>query len=140
MRDVESRITSSGSTTCNRIGLVVLHRTDDAGRNVTITAPDQSRTERAFPTDISPHQPFLDIAAMSWERDGTALGLEFSGDIFETEDQRNWTDASFKTYSTPLSRPFPVTVRAGDRVHQGIRLTAAPGRQKLFPRNPHPTC
>lgn len=109
----------------NRIGLVVLHRTDDAGRIVTVTAPDQSRTERAFPTDISPHQPFLDIAAMSWERDGAAFRLEFSGDIFETEDQRNWTDASFKTYSTPLSRPFPVTVRAGDRVHQSVRLTAA---------------
>lgn len=122
----------------NRIGLVVLHRLDDAGRNVTITAPDQSRTERAFPTDISPHQPFMDIAAMSWERDGTAFGLEFSGDIFETEDQRNWTDASFKTYSTPLSRPFPVTVRAGDRVHQSIRLTAAPAGQAAEAPCPEP--
>jgi hypothetical protein len=110
----------------NRIGLVVLHRPDDAGRNVTITAPDQTRTSSAFPTDISPHQPFINIAAMGWERDGTAFGLAFSGDIFETEDQRNWTDASFKTYSTPLSRPFPVTVHAGDRVHQSVRLTAAP--------------
>lgn len=110
----------------NRIGLVVLHRPDDAGRRVTVSAPDQTRTESAFPTDISPHQPFLNIAEVAWDRDGTAFGLEFSGDIFETEDQRNWTDASFKTYSTPLSRPFPVTVHAGDRVHQSIRLTAAP--------------
>lgn len=122
----------------NRIGLVVLHRPDDAGRNVTITAPDQSRTERAFPVDISPHQPFVNIAAMSWERDGTAFGLEFSGDIFETEDQRSWTDASFKTYSTPLSRPFPVTVHAGDRVQQGIRLTAAPTVHAAEAPSPEP--
>ena len=120
--------TAPGDFRSNRIGLVVLHRPDDAGRSVTVTAPDQRRTGGAFPTDISPHQPFLNIAAMSWERDGTAFGLEFTGDTFETEDQRNWTDASFKTYSTPLSRPFPVAVHAGDRVHQSIRLTAAPAQ------------
>jgi hypothetical protein len=121
--------TAPGDFRSNRIGLVVLHRPDDAGRSVTITAPDETRTSGAFPTDISPHQPFMDIAAMSWERDGTGFGLEFSGDTFETEDQRNWTDASFKTYGTPLSRPFPVTAHAGDRVHQSIRLTAAPTNQ-----------
>jgi hypothetical protein len=110
----------------NRIGLVVLHRPDDAGRRVTVSAPAGSRAESAFPADISPHQPFLDIAAMAWERDGSAFTLTFSGDVFETEDQRNWTDASFKTYSTPLSRPFPVTVRERDRVQQSIRLTAEP--------------
>ena len=133
--------TAPGDFRSNRIGLVVLHRPDDAGRSVTVTAPDQTRTGGAFPTDISPHQPFLNIAAMSWERDGTAFGLEFTGDTFETEDQRNWTDASFKTYSTPLSRPFPVAVHAGDRVHQSIRLTAAPAQpaaadmwQKPLPR------
>lgn len=123
-----------GDFRSNRIGLVVLHRPDDAGRSVTITSPDQTRAERAFPTDISPHQPFMNIAAMSWERDGTAFELEFSGDTFETEDQRNWTDASFKTYSTPLSRPFPVAVHAGDRVHQSIRLTAEPANHAAVPQ------
>ena len=39
------------------------------------------------------------------------------------EDQRNWTDASFKTYCTPLARPFPVPVQAGDRVDQRVALT-----------------
>ena len=127
-----------GDFRSNRIGLVVLHRPDDAGRDVTVTGPDQTLTEGAFPTEISPHQPFMNIAAMRWERDGTAFGLEFSGDTFETEDQRNWTDASFKTYSTPLSRPFPVTVRAGDRVHQSIRLTAALGDQTAKDPSPEP--
>lgn len=108
----------------NRIGLVVLHRPDDAGRPVTVTSPDGNRTEAAFPTHISAHQPFKDIAALDWERDHVAYRLDFDGDVFETEDQRNWTDASFKTYSTPLSQPFPVTHRAGDTVRQSARLSA----------------
>jgi hypothetical protein len=56
---------------------------------------------------------------------GTAFRLSFIGDVFETEDQRNWTDASFKTYSTPLSRPFPVSVAAGTVVRQSVLLEAA---------------
>ncbi|PNH78173.1 hypothetical protein [Arthrobacter sp. AFG20] len=108
----------------NRIGLVVLHHPDDAGRPITVTSPSGNRTKAAFPTHISAHQPFKDIAALDWERDNVAFRLDFDGDVFETEDQRNWTDASFKTYSTPLSKPFPVTHRAGDTVRQSIRLSA----------------
>lgn len=126
----ELRVTFDGIATqdfrSNRIGLVVLHRPDDAGRGMAITSPDHAETPGAFPADISPHQPFVDIAAMSWERDGTAFRLDFSGDVFETEDQRNWTDASFKTYSTPLSRPFPVSIHTGQQIHQSVRLSAAP--------------
>jgi D-apionolactonase len=109
---------------CNRVGLVVLHRPDDAGRPVTVTSPGGSTADAAFPAHISPHQPFKNIMALDWERDGVAYRLDFEGDVFETEDQRNWTDASFKTYSTPLSEPFPVTHRAGDTVRQSIRLSA----------------
>lgn len=109
----------------NRIGLVVLHPPGAAGRPVTVTHPDGSATPAQFPAEISPHQPFLDIAALEWADGGTAFTLSFTGDVFETEDQRNWTDASFKTYSTPLSRPFPVSVAAGDVVRQGLRLQAA---------------
>jgi hypothetical protein len=29
------------------------------------------------------------------------------GDTYETEDQRNWTDASYKTYVRPLPCPGP---------------------------------
>ena len=45
------------------------------------------------------------------------------GDTFETEDQRNWTDASFKTYCTPLGLPYPVTVAEGTRIVQSVTLT-----------------
>ena len=109
---------------CNRVGLVVLHRPDDAGRPVTVTSPGGSTTDTAFPAHINPHQPFKNIMALDWERDSVGYRLDFEGDVFETEDQRNWTDASFKTYSTPLSEPFPVTHRAGDTVRQSVRLSA----------------
>ncbi|MCG2622902.1 hypothetical protein LVY72_13440 [Arthrobacter sp. I2-34] len=112
----------------NRIGLVVLHPPGDAGRAVTVIGTDGSAVPAHFPVEISPHQPFLDIAALEWADAGTVFTLSFTGDVFETEDQRNWTDASFKTYSTPLSRPFPVSVGAGDLVRQGLRLQAAAGR------------
>jgi hypothetical protein len=48
--------------------------------------------------------------------------MDFYGDIFETEDQRNWTDSSFKTYSTPLSVPYPVVVEKGTKISQCIIL------------------
>ena len=35
------------------------------------------------------------------------------GDTFEMEDQRNWTDASYKTYVRPLALPWPYTLAGG---------------------------
>lgn len=111
----------------NRAGLVVLHRPDDAGTRVDVRHSDGSVEHGRWPTTISPHQPFRDIAGFAWERDGLRATLDLSGDVFENEDQRNWTDASFKTYSTPLARPFPVQQSAGATVHQEARLAVAAG-------------
>ena len=123
----------------NRIGLVVLHPASEAGREVAVRHTDGSVTRGRWPEGISPHQPFSDIAGFAWTRDEVAAELTLSGDVFENEDQRNWTDASFKTYSTPLDRPFPVPVAAGDRVRQHARLritdSAASPRSKLQGRD-----
>ncbi len=72
---------------------------------------------------ISPHQPFKNIAAMQWRvSDGCKIRLEFKGDIFETEDHRNWTDNNFKTYCTPLTDPHPVIMNEGDEVYQKVSV------------------
>ena len=42
---------------------------------------------------------------------GGSLLFEFEGDLWETEDHRNWTDANFKTYSTPISLGPPGAAR-----------------------------
>jgi hypothetical protein len=49
--------------------------------------------------------------------------MGFEGEVFEMEDQRNWTDGSFKTYCTPLALPRPVWVEAGAVIEQSVRLS-----------------
>lgn len=104
----------------NRTGLVLLHPPQLAGAGLTVTHSDGVEEDTAFPTAISPHQPVFDIAGLAWEHGGRSVKLNFSGDVFEMEDQRNWTDASFKTYSRPLARPFPYHIRQGERVQQSV--------------------
>ncbi len=109
----------------NRIGYCVLHPIlECAGRPCIVEKPDGSRETSRFPQQVAPHQPFRDIRAMSHEvAPGITAEVRFSGDVFETEDQRNWTDASYKTYSTPLDLPFPVEVKAGTVISQSVRLS-----------------
>lgn len=54
----------------------------------------------------------------------TQLLLDFAGAQFETEDQRNWTDASFKTYGPPVDQQEPRWHEAGSVVRQTVRITA----------------
>ncbi len=80
-----------------------------------------------FPDLISPHQPFKQIQQVQHRINNKFEAIvHFAGDEFEMEDQRNWTDASFKTYCTPLDLPFPVNVPAGTEIAQSITLTVHP--------------
>jgi D-apionolactonase len=128
--------TADGTITCtmdgvarstfwrNRIGFCVLHPIDAcAGHSCTVEHSDGTLERGLFPRLIAPHQPFKDIAAITHEvAPGVQAALRFVGDIFEMEDQRNWSDASFKTYSTPLDLPFPVEVARGTRITQSVTL------------------
>lgn len=126
--EVAARVEATSRFRRNRLGLIVLHPPQLAGRSFAVDHPDGSATTTVFPEHISPHQPARDIAALSWLAgagdDGPAVDsvVRFSGDVFEMEDQRNWTDASFKTYSTPLSIPFPVELEPGTVVEQTVEL------------------
>ena len=124
-----------------RIGLVVLHPAGVAGTPLEVTAPDGSTTRAAFPTTVAPHQPAVGIAGLAWRTGDVACALRLEGDTFEMEDQRNWTDASFKTYSTPLALPYPVRVEAGERIRQSMTLTCtcAPGAATTGPTRPGAT-
>ncbi|MGA1836660.1 hypothetical protein VD659_06975 [Herbiconiux sp. 11R-BC] len=106
----------------NRVGLVVLHPPSVAGEVLEVTAPDGAESRIRFPRALAPHQPARNIAGLRWTSDGVRSELFFAGDVFEMEDQRNWTDASFKSYSTPLELPFPVLLEVGDRVAQSVSL------------------
>ncbi len=108
----------------NRIGFCILHPMACAGVACTVQHIDGSREEGMFPVHIAPHQPFLDFEAITHEvLPGVRAEVRLGGDTFEMEDQRNWTDASYKTYSTPLRLPYPVKVRQGERIAQSFTLT-----------------
>lgn len=66
-----------------------------------------------------------------------AADLSFAGDEFEIEDQRNWTDDSFKAYSRfPPVTEAPERMAVGTRLRQTISVSAsvpsaAPGRRRV---------
>jgi hypothetical protein len=127
----------------NRLGFCVLHPMDLAGTAVEIAHADGSTERSVFPRQIAPQNPFVDVVRLQHAVSrGVDVAIRFDGDVFETEDQRNWIDASFKTFCTPLSRPFPVEVRAGERITQRItielmgdqppRISAKPAEQGVM--------
>jgi len=108
----------------NRLGFCVLHPIREcAGRACRVTHPDGSVTDGVFPKYISPHQPFLEMTGIDHEiQPGVWAEVIFTGDIFEMEDQRNWTDGSYKTYCTPLRLGFPHEIKAGTWITQSVTL------------------
>jgi len=108
----------------NRIGFCILHPIEPCAGNPCTIGKVNGQSERGvFPKYISPNQPFMDLKSLSHQvAPGVTAEVSFEGDVFETEDQRNWTDASYKTYCTPLSLPFPVEVPAGTTVSQAVTI------------------
>jgi D-apionolactonase len=118
----------------NRIGFCVLHPMDCAGAPVQIEHDEGTMEDSAFPVLIAPQvvkdghpwpvAPFDHLRALSHQvLPDIWAEVRFTGDVFEMEDQRNWTDASFKTYCTPLSLPFPAEITAGTVIDQSVRLS-----------------
>jgi D-apionolactonase len=66
----------------------------------------------------------MDIRSLSHEvTPGTWVTCTMTGDTFEMEDQRNWTDASYKTYVRPLALPWPYTLKQGEPITQAVTLS-----------------
>ena len=116
--------TSRSGFDTNRTGFVVLHSLlATRGRAVCVTHPHGKIEETRFPDLVSPHQPFFDITALEYTTAaGHRLRLRFEGEIFEIEDQRNWTDASYKTYCRPLRLPYPYRIGPSARVEQSVQV------------------
>jgi hypothetical protein len=108
--------------TTNRLGFCLLHPAHLAGAGLRIEHGDGSSENACFPELIEPWQPFTDIKALIHEQGGLRVACRLEGDSFEMEDQRNWSDASYKTYIRPLARPWPYVVPAGSTDHQTVRV------------------
>ena len=121
---VEAEGRATGAFETNRAGFTVLHPIEGvAGAPARVTHADGGIEDGAFPALIEPWQPFMDIAALEHRANGFAVRTAFSGDIFEMEDQRQWGDASFKTYNRPLALPWPYEIADGETLSQSVEIS-----------------
>jgi D-apionolactonase len=111
----------------NRTGFVVLHPIDGvAGAPCMIEHVDGTIEETRFPLLIDPVQPMTALRAITHEfLSGLKVCCRMEGDTFEMEDQRNWTDASYKTYVRPLASPWPYVIVKGETIEQTVTLTVS---------------
>lgn len=109
----------------NRCGFCILHPIVGlAGSPVTVEHVDGARAETRLPDLIEPWQPFKDMRAITHQVEpGVSAECRMEGDIFEMEDQRNWSDASYKTYVRPLALPWPYRIEAGEEIRQRVVVT-----------------
>lgn len=107
----------------NRTGFTVLHPAAVAGCPVSVGHADGTTRAAQFPLLIDPWQPFMDIVSLEHDRAGLRVRCDLAGDTFEMEDQRQWGDASYKTYNRPLALPWPYDLTPSDPLAQSVRVT-----------------
>lgn len=117
--------TPDGDFSTNRCGFNILHPiTGVAGEPARVEHVDGTVEDARFPAEIDPAQPFLQMREITHTiAPGVTASCRMEGDAFEMEDQRNWTDASYKTYVRPLALPWPYTLPANEHNRQTITLT-----------------
>lgn len=143
-----------------RLGIVVLHPIESM-IGARVSAKDSQAEHRLQVARTIAPQPMVNgipvalagpFSVLRIERsDFGELELRFEGDLFELEDQRNWGDASFKSYCTPLRLGFPRIVKAGTSIAHSVQLrfmpaaahsspelsraqTLAPSARRVFPQ------
>lgn len=121
--------TATGFET-NRCGFCILHPiVGVAGSPVGVEHVDGTLNKTRLPDLIEPWQPFKDMRAITHEAmPGVTAECRMEGDTFEMEDQRNWSDASYKTYVRPLALPWPYQIEATKPQHQRIVLNISDTR------------
>jgi D-apionolactonase len=116
----------------NRIGICVLHPPRETAGRPFVARTREGEVRGEFPLEIGPQRfedgvyvpLFPSFDRLEIELAAGAVRFEFEGDLWEDEDQRNWTDASFKTYCTPLARGFPHELKAGEKIVQSVTVSA----------------
>jgi hypothetical protein len=123
----------AGDVPTNRLGVCVLHPLSAAGAAIEVEHVDGRLSRSTVPTLIPPWPPFTLVRAIRHEyAPGCWARCELQGDTFEFEDQRNNSDASFKTYSRSNLMPRPYVLRAGIPVRQSaeLRVESAPAKPR----------
>ncbi|MEX2374881.1 MAG: hypothetical protein WD942_04740 [Dehalococcoidia bacterium] len=114
----------------NRIGFNVLLPPDAYRTRRLRAGGDRDEFEGSWPDLIAPQRIeggtvqglFPDVKWIETDLAGSSVRLELRGETLEFEDQRNWTDASFKGYARPLWKPRPLRLDAGDTISQELLI------------------
>jgi D-apionolactonase len=120
---MSARAVPEADVLANRIGFVILHPLRGVvGCPMEVEHADGRCEVVAIPALIAPDQPIFDIRALTHDIGGCRVSIRMTGDSYEMEDQRNWCDASLKTYIRPLSKPRPFVAPAGQVIEQSVVL------------------
>jgi hypothetical protein len=133
--DFEAEAASETGFETNRCGFCILHPIVGlGGAPAAVEHVDGAPEVTRFPDLIEPWQPFKDMRAITHvAMPGISAECRMEGDTFEMEDQRNWSDASYKTYVRPLALPWPYQIPAGQPVRQKISLIIKDSRPEGHP-------
>jgi D-apionolactonase len=128
-----------------RIGICVLHPPEEfAGRSFSAAGGDVAISGQ-LPVLVAPPGPSAGVdeplipafARLALAGHHVSAKFSFTGDLFEIEDQRNWTDASFKSYSRlPVVSAEPEHLAAGTRLHQAVSVSVTVRGRTPRPRPP----
>jgi hypothetical protein len=131
-----------------KIGLCVHHPSHESqGRPYQADTP-AGPIEGTLPVEIGPQiyvpgrfdlplfDPYSSLSILL--ESGVTVRFDFEGDLFEIEDQRNWTDASYKTASTPASLGYLHHAQPGQRIFQRITMRCTPAPARPAPRRAEP--
>ncbi|MGO8101227.1 hypothetical protein AB9F46_12515 [Rhizobium leguminosarum] len=122
--DFEAEAVAPTGFETNRCGFCILHPiVGVAGSPATVEHVDGQIVATRFPDVIEPWQPFKDMRAITHAvMPDVQAECRMEGDTFEMEDQRNWSDASYKIYVRPLALPWPYEIAANRPVRQKTSL------------------
>ncbi|MCU0317181.1 MAG: hypothetical protein MUC92_11375 [Fimbriimonadaceae bacterium] len=117
-------ITPDSEFLTQRTGLCLLHPAELAGRKCEVVTVYDEVQAGAFPDRVKPDTVFTGVKGIAHLTEaGEAVGVILEGETFEMEDQRNWSDASFKTYCRPLQWPRPYLLNEGQTITHTCRIT-----------------
>ncbi|MBY3173844.1 hypothetical protein HFO27_04155 [Rhizobium leguminosarum] len=133
--DFEAEAIAATGFETNRCGFCILHPiVGVAGLPATVEHVDGQIVATRFPDVIEPWQPFKDMRAITHAvMPDVHAECRMEGDTFEMEDQRNWSDASYKTYVRPLALPWPYEIAANRPVRQKTSLVIRDARGSTPP-------
>lgn len=117
----------------SKIGFNVHHALDGSVGRPYLAATADGPLAGVLPDAIAPQRivdgtlsgmfaPYSEIAIEVVH--GLEAVISLDGDLLELQDHRNWTDANFKSYGTPLALGFPFDSTDGQRIHQALTIAA----------------